>query len=165
MSLRWSLPASLDPPPDAWTSKTHMSTLEGWFSPDTWGACAPLVWDVFLLPVLFVVSSTHPWFVKAHPPQGSVHRAPLSPHLLSTWLPIMLAFVLSHSLWPMDCSPPGSLVHGVLQARILEWVAISFSRGSSRPRDWTHVSCISCIAGRFFASEATREVDFLYTGA
>ena len=44
---------------------------------------------------------------------------------------------------PMDCSLPGSSVHGILQARILEWVAISFSRGSSWPRDWTHVSCVS----------------------
>ena len=43
---------------------------------------------------------------------------------------------------PMDCSPPGSSVHGILQARILEWVVISFSRGSP-PRDWT---CISRIA-------------------
>ena len=42
----------------------------------------------------------------------------------------------------MDCSPPGSSVHDILYARILEWVAISFSRGSSRPRDRTHVSCI-----------------------
>ena len=43
----------------------------------------------------------------------------------------------------MDCSPPGSSVHGILQARILEWVAISFSKGSSSPRDWArHVSCI-----------------------
>ena len=40
-----------------------------------------------------------------------------------------------------DCSPPGSSIHGILQARILEWVAISFSRGSSQPRDWTQVSC------------------------
>ena len=48
---------------------------------------------------------------------------------------------------PMDCSPPGSSVHGILQARILEWVAISFSRESSRPSDRTHVSYI---AGRFF---------------
>ena len=48
---------------------------------------------------------------------------------------------------PMDCSPPGSPVHGILQARILEWVAISFSRGSSQPRDRTPVSYI---AGRFF---------------
>ena len=42
---------------------------------------------------------------------------------------------------PVDCSPPGSSIHGILQARILEWVAISFSRGSSRPRDRTQVSC------------------------
>ena len=41
----------------------------------------------------------------------------------------------------MDCSLPGSSVHGILQARVLEWVAISFSRGSSQPRDQTHVSC------------------------
>ena len=43
----------------------------------------------------------------------------------------------------MDCSPPGFFVHKILQARILEWVAISFYRASSRPRDLTHVSCIS----------------------
>ena len=51
---------------------------------------------------------------------------------------------------PMDCSPPGSSVHGISQARILEWVAISFSRGSSQPRDRTSVSCI---AGGFFTTE------------
>ena len=56
---------------------------------------------------------------------------------------------------PMDCSPPGSSVHGILQARILEWVAISFSRGSSWPRDQTQVSRI---AGRHFNLWATREV-------
>ena len=48
---------------------------------------------------------------------------------------------------PMDCSPPGSSIHGVFQARIREWVAISFSRGSSQPRDQTWVSRI---AGRHF---------------
>ena len=46
----------------------------------------------------------------------------------------------------MHCSLPGSSVHGVLQARTLEWVAISFSRGSSSPGDWTHVSFFFCIA-------------------
>ena len=46
---------------------------------------------------------------------------------------------------PMDCSHPGSSVHGILQARILEWVAMPFSRGSSQPRDQTHVSHVSCI--------------------
>ena len=55
---------------------------------------------------------------------------------------------------PMDCSFPGSWVHGILQAKILECVAISFSRGSLKPRDQTQVSCI---AGRFFTIWATRE--------
>ena len=44
---------------------------------------------------------------------------------------------------PMDCSLPGSSLHGILQGRILEWVAIAFSRGSSWSRDWTHVCCDS----------------------
>ena len=48
---------------------------------------------------------------------------------------------------PMDCSPPGSFVHGTFQARILEWVAISSSKEPSQPRDWTWVFCIFCIAG------------------
>ena len=55
---------------------------------------------------------------------------------------------------PMDCSPPGSSVHGILQARTLEWVAISFSRASSRPRNQTQASCI---ARGFFPIWATRE--------
>ena len=55
---------------------------------------------------------------------------------------------------PMDCSPPGSSVQGILQARILAWVAIPFSRGSSWPRDRTQVSGI---AGKFFTICATRE--------
>ena len=48
-------------------------------------------------------------------------------------------------LWPHGLQPTGSSVIGIFQARILEWVAISYSRGSSWPRDWTHFSCISCI--------------------
>ena len=48
----------------------------------------------------------------------------------------------------MDCSPPGSSIHGILQSRILEWVAISSSRGSSQPRDRTHIFYISCIGSR-----------------
>ena len=53
----------------------------------------------------------------------------------------------------MDCSPPGSSVHGIFQARILEWVSIPFSRESSRPRDWTQVSHI---AERFLTIWAIR---------
>ena len=48
---------------------------------------------------------------------------------------------------PVDCSPPGSSVHVTLQARMLEWAAIPFSRGSYRPQDRTQLSCIAC---RFF---------------
>ena len=55
---------------------------------------------------------------------------------------------------PMDCCPPGSSDHGILQARILEWVAIPFSRGSSGPRDQT---LVSCTAGRFFTVWDTGE--------
>ena len=50
------------------------------------------------------------------------------------------------TLWePLDCTLPGSSVHGISQARMLEWVAIPFSRGPSRARDQIHVSCVSCI--------------------
>ena len=55
---------------------------------------------------------------------------------------------------PTDCGPPGSSVHGLLQTRILEWVAMPSSRGSSPPRDWTQVSHTT---GGFFTIWATRE--------
>ena len=58
---------------------------------------------------------------------------------------------------PMDHSLPGSSVHGILQARILEWVAMPFSRGSSQPRDWTRVSISPGLAGSFFTTGATWE--------
>ena len=62
------------------------------------------------------------------------------------------------SLWdPMDCSPPGSSVHGILQARTLEWVVMPSSRGSSRLKDLTHTSYVSCMAGGFFTTSATWE--------
>ena len=63
-----------------------------------------------------------------------------------------MQYVLIHSVVfdPIDHSLLGSSVHGIFQARILEWVAISSSRGSSQPRDQIHISCVSCIAGGFF---------------
>ena len=66
----------------------------------------------------------------------------------------LISFMLSHFshvrlfATPSDCSPPGSSIYGILQARILEWVAISFSKGSSQPRDRTHISFVSCIGRR-----------------
>ena len=46
---------------------------------------------------------------------------------------------------PIDCSSPGSSIHGILQARMLAWVAMSYSKISSRPRDWTHIAYVFCI--------------------
>ena len=67
----------------------------------------------------------------------------------------MLCAVLSD---PMDCSPLGPSVHGILQARILEWVAMPSSRGSSPPKDQTRVSFVwPALAGRFFTTSATWE--------
>ena len=64
---------------------------------------------------------------------------------------------------PMDCRLPGSSIHGTIQARILEWVAISFSRRSFPPRDQTCVSCITCIGRLILYHYSTREV-LLYQG-
>ena len=71
---------------------------------------------------------------------------------------------MSDSLQPHEYSPTGSSVHEILQARILEWVAISFSRGSSQPRSPTHASCSSSIAGGCFTAEplARPKVDVWY---
>ena len=68
-----------------------------------------------------------------------VSRLPKVQVLVAQWCPTLCD--------AMDCSLPGSSVHGIFQARILEWVAIPFSRRSSQPRNQTQVSCI---AGRFF---------------
>ena len=61
---------------------------------------------------------------------------------------------MSDSLRPIDCSPPGSSAHGIFQARILEWVAMHFSRGSSWPTGWTRVPCVCCI-GRLILYHCT----------
>ena len=115
---------------------------------------------------LLVSSSEHPlshfWNTsKASNMLFLVH----SRHSLKWWLFLLSQFLLFLLVMvlvtqscptlcnPMDCSPPGCSVHGILQARKLQWVAISFPRGSSQPRDQTWVSCI---AGRFFTIWATR---------
>ena len=76
----------------------------------------------------------------------------ITPDEIMQWLFGFTLCVLAAQLCPTFCNPmdyslPGSSVHGILQVRILEWIAISFSRGSSWPRDQT---LVSCIAGRFF---------------
>ena len=82
--------------------------------------------------------------------------------LLSNYL--LLLFVVTKSYLivcsPMDCSLPGSSVHGILYTRILKWVAMTSSRGSSQPRDQTQVSHI---AGGFFTMEPPRSPESNYT--
>ena len=79
--------------------------------------------------------------------------------MLAIWSLVPLPFL--NPAWTstlcdsMDCSQPGSSAYGISQAVILEWVAISSSRGSSWSRNWT---CISCIAGKFFTCWATAKV-------
>ena len=105
----------------------------------SWGSRVPLL--LLLLRPLRLLS--HPQSIKevAEPIQQ-----------LCAWEAHVLCQVW---LWdPTDCSPPGSSVRGILQARILEWVAILFSRGSSQPWDRIYISYVS---GRFFAIWATRE--------
>ena len=107
--------------------------------------------------------------VLATRPQGKTHtvfKFKSSTILIGSILTFMcskydaFSVLLWNGLWsvqlclilcnPMNCSPSGSSVHGTSQERVLEWVAMSFSRGSSQPRDPTSVSCVSCIAGGFF---------------
>ena len=89
--------------------------------------------------------------VTEHDPVGD---SSLSLTSLSESLFLSLFKTCSSQDWglcdPMDCSLPGSSLHGIFQARILKWVAISFSRGSSWSRDGTR---ISCIGGRFFTTQ------------
>ena len=77
---------------------------------------------------------------------------PLTPTSSACLLPLGVLAIQSYltPCYLVDNSPPGSSAHGILQARILEWVAISSCRGSSQPRDRT---CVSCIAGKFLTTE------------
>ena len=76
---------------------------------------------------------------------------------------VVVVQLLSHVQFcdPIDCSSPGSSVHGISQAIILQWVAISFSRGASQPRDRTLISCVSCTAGGFFTAELPGKLFYL----
>ena len=121
-----------------------------------------------LTPCLNCCPITFPHRALKIPPHLSCEKWTTEKHSVvfdSLWPPglylhsCMLNYVLCN---PKDCSPPGSSIHErVLQARILEWVAIPFSRRSSPPSDGTQVSCI---AGRFFTSWATRETQEYWSG-
>ena len=104
-------------------------------------------------------SRPSPWKINAKKQNGCLGRPYKFIHIVFSKIYLTKASVLVAPSCltlcdPLDCSPPGSSVHRILQARILERVAIYFSRGSSRPRDQAWVSCI---VDRFFTIWATRE--------
>ena len=107
-----------------------------------------------------------------YPPSQSKYETVPSCQKITLWLrqpshsSHVCVYMLSHfsCVWlcyHLDYSPLGSSVHGILQARIQEWVAMPYSRGSSWPRDGTWISRVSCIAGGLFTLWAIREPESL----
>ena len=96
-----------------------------------------------------------------------LHQPPVVPGIFlvhSRYMGVCVLSCLSHvwlfvTLW--TAAPPGSSVHGILQTRILEWVAMPSSRASSPPRDWTHVFYIPALAGGFFTTSASCKAHML----
>ena len=111
---------------------------------------APLSWDSSVKNTGWV---TMPSSRGSYQPRDQTHIFCISSGFFTTEPPRKVEVKVAQSC-PTLCDPMDYTVHGILQARTLEWVAISFSRGSSQPRDRTQVSRI---AGRFFTSWATRE--------
>ena len=113
------------------------------------------------------------WGGMSCPPPGDFPKPgtePRSPALQADSLPSVLPAKPMNTVvgqseisqrCPTLCSHTDYTVHGILQSRVLEWIALPFSRGSSQPRDWTQVSCI---AGGFFTSWATREAQKYWSG-
>ena len=125
-----------------------------------WGLCDVFIFlklvictfpnqNVNLYPIFYSFFFRHPSKFYFYFPQSWVNPG------LELWLNTSnTSKIWHHCMWvlscvwlfeTLDCSPPGSSVHGILHARILQWVAISYSRGSSWSRDQTHISCVSCI--------------------
>ena len=110
--------------------------------------------------IAFLPSSKCLWISWLHSPSAVI----LEPKKIKYMVYVCAYMLVAQSCLtlcdPMDCSLPGSSVHGILQTRLLQWVFIPFSRGSFRPRDWTWVSYI---VGRFFTVWATRETLYTHT--
>ena len=144
--------------------------------PESYGNFAFSIW--------VIVNCFTNWLLHYRHPHWLYIRISFSPHLISThtllflfiisssitilrimwwcalmaliWISLITVLVshMSESLQPHLCSPPGSSVHEILQARMLEWVAIPFSKGFYWPRDQT---CVSCITGGFFTIWVIKE--------
>ena len=128
------------------------------------GSCPALVIPATYISILLASFPKRSWYILLYP-RLQHHLSTPGSELTFTLLSYSTQHVCMHAKLlhscpalciPMDCSPPGS-VHGILQARILEWVAMPSSRGSSQLRDQTRISYVPCIAGGFFTTSATWE--------
>ena len=127
-----------------------------------WSLSTSALVNCFIGPVHCKIFSSiphfYPWDVNSTSPSSlpscENQKSPVRKAIIKKSVCVLVAQLCLTLYNPMDCSLIGSSVHGILQARILERVAISFSKECSRIRDWTWVSCI---AGIFFTFWATRE--------
>ena len=106
----------------------------------------------------FIYSSIYPRMHPSIHPNTHLLKDPL--RLSSTTISVSVSQSYLTLCDPMGSSPPSASARGTLQARILEWIAISFSKGFSRPRDQILISLSSSLVGRFSTVWATREADF-----
>ena len=154
-------PRSFWPPPSVersephWPSRCFLNVPEGVFSPQDGCPCCSLSLECSFCnltsyPFIFFRSFLKCHFSVSSSLTPSPHLPTHTQSLFLAWFmclcacakPIQSCLTLCN---PMGHSLPGSSVHGILQARKLWWVAISYCRGSSRLRDWTHISCVLCI--------------------
>ena len=153
--------------PVAWRSLWN--GLSGWpqlpsLSPSTSPICCP--WSTPRLSPPHTFSLALLWAWNAPAPGLVVYCSLGNKDFLKIEVCVCVLSHFSHVCLfcdPVDCSPPGSSVHGILQARILEWGAMPPSRGSSWPRDRTHVSYVSCTGRRIFATSATWEAQLIFS--
>ena len=119
-----------------------VTTLSAWFLPDGSRICVNAFVCMFVNIVIVAVKIEVSWQWN----EGLFLNLFL---ILSCYALIVCVCLSLQSVVtlcnPVDCSLSGSSAHGIFQARILEWVSISSSRGSSWHRDWTHVFCIACV--------------------
>ena len=125
----WGLLSQLVPPePKYRVMKVRFWTSPGGLLPNSAALFPFLIWDK-ATPGFCSVSHWWPW------PPGFPQRGGIAQSCLTLCRPV-------------DCRPPGSSVHEIFQARILEWAVISFSRGTPQPRDGAHIFCLSCTGRR-----------------
>ena len=138
-------------PPTCWNWDQNLTLHPVWISSVIWGYLLLGLFFFFL--TLMHIFNWFCWVLVASCEIFSLAACGIFSYRMwtlgcSVWdlVPCMRAKSLHATLCdPVDCSPPGSSVHGILQARILGWVAMPSSRGSSQPRDGTWVSYVSCV--------------------